>query len=49
MDSGFLTRDLKLKMSNKVVICDKCSKEIEVRQGIFASATLSRHYKMEHK
>jgi anti-sigma factor ChrR (cupin superfamily) len=49
MDSGSLKMGLRLKMSAKVVICDKCSKEIEVRQGIFASATLSRHYKAEHK
>jgi hypothetical protein len=34
-------------MSNKVVICYICSKEIEVRWGIFAHDTLSRH-KKEH-
>ena len=27
----------------KVAICDICKKEIEVRSGIFAHATLSRH------
>lgn len=36
-------------MKNKFVMCNLCNKEIEVRQGIFASDTLSRHYKMEHK
>lgn len=35
-------------MSNKVVICNICKKEIEVRWGIFAHDTLSRHMK-EHK
>jgi hypothetical protein len=35
-------------MSNKVVICNVCKKEIEVRWGIFAHDTLSRHMK-EHK
>jgi len=33
---------------DKVVICDKCGKEIQVRWGIFAHETLSRHFK-EHK
>jgi hypothetical protein len=32
----------------KVVICDKCNKEIEVRWGIFAHDTLRRHIK-EHE
>jgi len=32
----------------RTVICDKCSKELEVRWGIFAHQTLSRHMK-EHK
>lgn len=35
-------------MSNKVVICQICNKEVEVRWGIFAHDTLSRHMK-EHK
>lgn len=34
--------------NNRVVVCNVCSKEIEVRWGIFASDTLSRHMK-EHK
>lgn len=33
---------------DKVVICDKCGKEIQVRWGIFAHDTLSRH-KKEHR
>jgi hypothetical protein len=33
---------------SRVIICPTCSKEIEVRQGIFAHQTLSRHL-MEHK
>jgi len=49
MDFGSLAKDLRLKMNYRVVICEKCNKEIEVRQGIFANATLSRHYKVEHK
>jgi hypothetical protein len=32
-------------MSNKIVVCDVCKKEIEVRWGIFAHDTLSRHMK----
>ena len=32
----------------KVVVCRICTKEIEVRWGIFASDTLNRHLK-EHK
>ena len=32
----------------RVVVCDTCNKEIEVRWGIFAHDTLSRHLK-EHK
>jgi len=36
-------------MASKVVICDTCKKEIEVRWGIFAHDTLSRHRKAEHK
>lgn len=35
-------------MTTKVVICDECGKETEVRWGIFASDTLSRHKKAEH-
>jgi hypothetical protein len=31
----------------RVVVCDKCKKEIEVRWGIFAHQTLNRHMK-EH-
>jgi len=30
------------------VVCDKCGKEIQVRWGIFAYNTLSRHMR-EHK
>lgn len=33
----------------RVVICDTCNKSIEVRWGIFASDTLFRHKKAEHK
>lgn len=32
-------------VSAKVVVCDVCSKEIEVRWGIFAHETLARHKK----
>ena len=35
--------------SNRVVVCDVCAKEIEVRYGIFASDTLLRHKRQEHK
>jgi hypothetical protein len=35
-------------MTNRVVVCPLCAKEIELRSGIFAHATLSRHMK-EHK
>ena len=34
--------------NKKIVICEICKKETEVRWGIFASDTLSRHMK-EHK
>lgn len=34
---------------SRVVVCPKCNKEIEVRWGIFANETLSRHDKAEHK
>ncbi len=27
----------------RVITCDKCSKELEVRWGIFAHSTLARH------
>jgi hypothetical protein len=30
-------------------VCPTCNKEIEVRWAIFASDTLSRHIKAEHK
>jgi hypothetical protein len=33
----------------RTVICDLCGKDIEVRWGIFASDTLNRHKKAEHK
>lgn len=33
----------------RVVICELCSKNIEVRWGIFAHDTLFRHKKVEHK
>ena len=32
----------------RIIICSICKKEIEVRWGIFANDTLSRHMK-EHK
>lgn len=35
-------------MNKKIVICSICKKEIEVRWGIFAHDTLTRHMK-EHK
>jgi hypothetical protein len=34
--------------NNRVVVCDICNKEIELRWGIFGHDTLSRHNK-EHK
>lgn len=34
-------------MTGKVVVCPVCGKETEVRWGIFAHDTLSRHMK-EH-
>lgn len=34
---------------SRTVICDICKKEVEVRWGIFANETLSRHKKAEHK
>lgn len=33
----------------RVVTCDICKRDIEVRWGIFANDTLSRHKKAEHK
>lgn len=36
-------------MAGRVAICDICKKEIEVRSGIFAHDTISRHKKAEHK
>jgi hypothetical protein len=33
---------------NRIAVCSICNKEIEVRWGIFANSTLSRHMK-EHK
>jgi hypothetical protein len=33
----------------RVVVCSICKKEIEVRWGIFANDTLTRHKKAEHK
>jgi hypothetical protein len=35
-------------MSVRVVVCDICKKEIELRWGIFAHDSLSRHRKAEH-
>lgn len=35
-------------MNKKIAICSICKKEIEVRWGIFAHDTLTRHMK-EHK
>lgn len=35
-------------MTGRIVICTVCSKEIEVRWGIFAHDTLERHMK-DHK
>lgn len=36
------------RVSSRVVICDACKKEIELRWGIFGHETLNRHMK-EHK
>ncbi len=33
----------------RVVTCDICKRDIEVRWGIFANDTISRHKKAEHK
>jgi len=35
-------------VSSRVVVCEICKKEIEVRWGIFAHDTLGRHRKAEH-
>lgn len=35
-------------MSGRLVVCDICKKEIELRWGIFAHDSLSRHRKAEH-
>ena len=32
----------------RVVVCTNCNKELEVRSGVFAHATLARHMK-EHR
>ena len=34
---------------SRVVICPECNREIEVRTGIMANETLSRHTSKEHK
>jgi hypothetical protein len=34
---------------SRVVVCDICKKDNVVRWGIFASDTLNRHKKAEHK
>ncbi len=34
---------------SRVVTCDICKRDIEVRWGIFANDTLNRHKKAEHK
>jgi hypothetical protein len=34
-------------MTNRIVICNICKKEIEVKWGVFAHDTLNRHMK-EH-
>ena len=33
----------------RIVICDQCNAEIEVRSGIFAHDTFNRHKGKEHK
>jgi hypothetical protein len=33
----------------RTVNCELCGRDIEVRWGIFANETLSRHKKAEHK
>lgn len=39
----------KEKDMSRVVICPTCKREIEVRNGIMANETLSRHKAKEHK
>lgn len=34
---------------SRLVICDICNKEIELRWGIFGHDTLNRHKKVDHK
>jgi len=34
---------------SRTVNCDKCGRDIEVRNGIMANETLSRHKAKEHK
>jgi hypothetical protein len=34
---------------SRYIVCPTCNKEIEVRWAIFASDTLARHIKAEHK
>lgn len=42
-------KNIKIEKTNgRMVICDLCGKEIEVRWGIFAHDTLYRHKKVEH-
>jgi len=36
-------------VKGRVVICDVCKKETEVRWGVFAHQTLYRHKKADHK
>lgn len=36
-------------MAERLVICNICNKEIELRWGIFAHDTINRHIKKEHK
>jgi hypothetical protein len=38
-----------LMEKGRAVTCDICKKDIEVRWGIFAHDTLTRHKKAEHK
>jgi hypothetical protein len=35
-------------VSGRLVVCDTCGKEIELRWGIFGHDTLNRHRKAEH-
>lgn len=45
---AYMERGLYMAVDKRVAICPTCSREIEVRNGIFAHLTLSRHMK-EHK